>query len=68
MSKWISVKEWLPVPGTDVLVQNKNLVCAVCFRIGASTWVESTSRRDELVGYRVTPWMPLPKPPKKEKP
>ena len=67
MTELISVEERLPVLDRDVLIRNEHLVYAVCFRIGASTWVESTSPRDEIVKYRVTHWMPLPEP-QKEKP
>lgn len=71
MNELISVKEKLPAINKDVLIRNEHFVYAVCFRIGRSTWVESTSPRDEIVKYCVTHWhdgeMPLSKP-SEEKP
>lgn len=57
--KLISIEKRLPPLNTDVLIRNEHLVYAVCFRIGESTWVESTSPRDEIVDYRVTHWVSL---------
>lgn len=56
---WISVKDRLPKPRTEVLAFRKGIIYIVWYDKGIGEW-----RSDEWGCFNdVTHWMPLPKPP-----
>lgn len=70
-SDWISVEDMLPVPDVNVIVTRKSLISGGI--IVGIDHITSFHREGNTWGYdhkswkfKVTHWMPLPKPPKGE--
>ena len=68
--RWISVEERLPENLTSVLVRRKDCGIFVWEYIGSSTtdevWIDDCCNIYSI--YDSTHWMPLPEPPKEDKP
>ena len=67
--EWISVKDRLPQPNEwDSIITNGKFVCWGHFYEPEKKWYRDACREvEDIKNKRITHWMPLPKPPEKEK-